>query len=447
MPTNSYIVDADRKIAVLTTLGCKVNQYETQMIREQLARVGYDSVAEEDDVSADMVVVNTCTVTMTAGSKSRQEIRRLKRKHPGALIVVTGCYADSDQKVLDEMTEVDIVVPNKSKESFVETVLGPEFLESNAELAGHRGISTFDDHTRAFIKVQDGCELYCTFCIIPSVRGKIVSRSVAGVIEEAKRLADSGYLEIVLTGIHLGAFGQEYHDENALAFLVKSLANEVPGLERLRLSSIEIGEINPALLAVIRDEPICANHLHIPLQSGDTNVLKRMHRRYTAEEFLETIGRIRSALADPGLSSDVIVGFPGETEEAFLNTVELVKACNFHRVHIFPYSKRPRTPAAKYSGQVPAPEIRRRSQYLADVVAEISKDDYASRLGTEERILVESRDEESGFLFGYTERYHKTYLSGPDSWQSQMIPVTTHKLAVSGEGFIARPLVPYVGRD
>ncbi len=380
----------------LVTLGCKVNQYETQYVREMLEGAGYVVALEGEP--ADLCVVNTCTVTAEGDAKGRQLIGRLHRTNPRAALVVMGCYATRDPDAVRRLPGVTDVVTDKAR------IL--DELRPYGVAAAPAGISRFDDHQRAFVKVQDGCLLNCSYCIIPSVRPTVRSRTPEEIEEEVARLCEAGYREVVLTGIHLGHYGIDLSRGRPkgewvrLGHLLERLAR-MPGDFRVRLSSLEAAEARDDLVRALATLPRVCPHLHLCLQSGSDSVLGRMRRRYRSASFVERCRRIGDTLDHPALTTDVIVGFPGETDDDFEATCRVVREVGFAKVHIFSYSTREGTPAAAYPDALPPAvvrERRRRLQVLADEVGER----YArSLVGRRLDVLVESADpERTGFVRG-----------------------------------------------
>ena len=369
------------------TLGCKVNQYETEYVRQGLLGIGYRD-AGEDEV-ADLCIVNTCTVTNEGDAKSRQVIRRLARRHPHARIIVMGCYATRAPDEIMRLPGVAEVVTDKREL--------PDLLGRFGVVDIPTGISGFGERHRAYVKVQDGCMLRCSFCIIPQVRPHLSSRPVAEILDEVRRLLDADYREIVLTGIHLGHYGVDWnrsrpkHAWFRLADLVHRIV-ELPGDFRLRLSSIEATEVTRDLIDVMSDYPEkVAPHLHVSMQSGSDSVLRRMRRRWGSQRFVDRCELVRDRLDRPAFTTDVIVGFPGETDGEFEQTCAVVRQVGFSKIHIFPFSPRQGTPAAQMDGQVPKHVKKQRSRQLAELEAEL-RDEYMKSLrGRALRILVESR--------------------------------------------------------
>jgi threonylcarbamoyladenosine tRNA methylthiotransferase MtaB len=388
------------KTFAFVTFGCKVNQYESQALREAFARRGLSEV--KADEGADLVVVNTCTVTETATTEARRTVRRLHRRFPFAQIAVTGCAADSHREEFLGLPGVRRVVGHAEKAALAEDprLSAADTKPSIFDLE----VSRFDGHTRAFLKVEDGCDLSCSFCIIPKVRGAAVSRPLESAVAEARRLAENGYREIVLTGVHLGSYGKDLAKRSLLPDLVERLLG-VPGLGRVRLSSIEANEVGDPLLDLMAAEPRFCPHLHLPLQSGDDEVLRAMRRRYNARQFLDACARASARVDDPGLTTDVIVGFPGETEERFRNTLDLCRRAGFSRIHVFPYSRRRGTDAALLP-DLPWRLKKERLHRVGELAEELTDACAGRFLGREVEVLVE----EGGA--GYTERYLKARVPG-----------------------------------
>ena len=369
------------------TLGCKVNQYETEFVREALAGIGYRDAA--DGVPADLCVVNTCTVTAEGDAKSRQAIRRLARENPAARIVVMGCYATRAPQEVGALPGVTDVITDKREL--------PDWLGRFGVADVPGGISQFQGRCRAYVKVQDGCLLRCSYCIIPQVRPGLTSRPLPQILDEVRRLRDNGYREIVLTGIHLGHYGVEGNwqkpksDWLRLSHLVQQVAG-IDGDFRVRLSSLEATEVTRELVQVMADHPdkICP-HLHVCLQSGSDAVLRRMRRRWSARMFLDRCEFVRRTLDQPAFTTDVIVGFPGETDEDFEQTCRGVRDVGFSKVHIFPFSPRRGTSAADMPDRVPDRVRAARSRYLAELELEVREQYFRSLIGRNLRVLLEAR--------------------------------------------------------
>lgn len=368
------------------TLGCKVNQYETEFVREGLLGIGYEDAVEDE--AADLCIVNTCTVTNEGDAKSRQTIRRLARRNPGAKIVVMGCYATRAPDEVAALPGVSQVVTDKREL--------PDLLGRFGVTDVPTGISGFGRRHRAYVKVQDGCLLRCSFCIIPHVRPNLASRPLVHVLDEVRRLVDRGYREVVLTGIHLGHYGVDWNRRAPkeqwvrLSHLVRSIA-ELPGDFRVRLSSIEATEVTRELIDVMADHgDKVAPHLHISMQSGSDGVLRRMRRRWGARRFVDRCQLVKERLDRPAITTDIIVGFPGETDAEFQETIGVARAVGFSKIHIFPFSARRGTPAATMPGQVAKHVQHERCRELASVEAELRDEYYRSLLGMRLRVLVEA---------------------------------------------------------
>lgn len=381
------------------TFGCKVNQYESQALRERMSARGLREV--ETGGGADVIVVNTCTVTETAAGEARRTVRRLARRFPFSEIRVTGCAAESHRDAFLAMPGVTRVAGRDAKAGVCDDprLNAADTAPSIFDLS----ISRFDGHTRAFLKVEDGCDLNCSFCIIPKVRGTAVSRPPDRAVDEARRLVDGGHREIVLTGVHLGSYGKDLAGRSMLPDLLERLL-ALPGLARVRLSSIEANEISDPLIDLMAADPRLCPHLHLPLQSGDDGVLRRMRRRYNVRQFLGACERVAARVPDPSFTTDVIVGFPGETEAAFANTLETCRRAGVSRIHVFPYSRRRGTDAAllpDLPGRLKKARLRRIEALGADLT-----DAYARRfLGRHVEVLVEPWG-------GYTERYLRARAPG-----------------------------------
>jgi threonylcarbamoyladenosine tRNA methylthiotransferase MtaB len=392
----------------LITLGCKVNQYETQLVKEALLQNGYREADGEE--TADLCVVNTCTVTSTGDSKSRQAIRRLARNNPGTRTIVMGCFATRDPKAVSALPNVFEVVTDKRELPDVLNRLGIVDIPS--------GISHFAGRRRAYVKVQDGCILKCTYCIIPQVRPGLRSRSADDIEDEVRRLIDNGYKEIVLCGIHVGHYGVETTRGKSgsppfrLWHLFRKL-DRIPGRWRMRLSSIEAAEINEDFVSALADcEHLCPQ-FHPALQSGSDTVLLRMRRRYCVQRFMEKIDRIRDKLNNPAFTTDMLVGFPGETEEEFQQTLAACRQVEFMKMHIFPFSARRETPAAEFPDQVPPNVKKERCSRLSILERELATRYYRSLEGEELEVLVERLSEtRPGWVRGTDRRYVPVELPG-----------------------------------
>jgi threonylcarbamoyladenosine tRNA methylthiotransferase MtaB len=418
------------------TLGCKVNHYETEAIWQLFKQAGYERIDFEK--TADVYVINTCTVTNTGDKKSRQVIRRAIRKNPDAVICVTGCYAQTSPAEVMAIPGVDIVVGTQDRAKMLDYI--EQFKRERQPINGvsnimkarvfeEMDVPAFTDRTRASLKIQEGCNNFCTFCIIPWARGLMRSRDPKEVIKQAQKLVDAGYKEIVLTGIHTGGYGEDMKDYN-FAMLLRDIDEQVPGLKRLRISSIEASQITDEVIEVLKKSDKIVRHLHIPLQSGSNSVLKRMRRKYTMEFFAERLNRLREALPGLAITSDVIVGFPGETEEEFMETYNFVKEHRFSELHVFPYSKRTGTPAARMENQVDEDVKNERVHRLITLSDQLAKE-YASQFENEvlEVIPEEPYKEEpnSGLYVGYTDNYLKVKFPATEDMVGKLVKVKITK--------------------
>jgi len=406
------------------TLGCKVNQYETEAIWQLFKNAGYEQVDFEK--KADVYVINTCTVTNTGDKKSRQVIRRAIRNNPDAVIAVTGCYAQTSPGEIMDIPGVDIVVGTSGREKMLDYIeqyrreREPINAVSNVMKVKEfeeLDVPEFSDRTRASLKIQEGCNNFCTYCIIPWARGLMRSRKPEKVIEQAQKLVDAGYKEIVLTGIHTGGYGEDLEDYN-LAMLLSDLDEKVHGLKRLRISSIEASQVTDEVIEVLRRSDKMCRHLHIPLQAGDNRVLDRMRRKYTIEEYRETILKLNQALPDLAITTDIIVGFPGETDEMFENGYRFIEEMQFFKLHVFPYSKRTGTPAAKMENQVPEEIKEQRVHRLIQLSDRLSRAYAEKFVGQVLEVIPEEQIKEGSFAdfyAGFTDNYIKVAFPGsPD---------------------------------
>ena len=399
----------------LTTLGCKVNQFETETMEGLFKRAGYTVVPFEE--RADVYVINTCSVTSLGDRKSRQIIRRAHRENERAVIAVCGCYAQVAPEEIKAIEGVRVVLGTKERAQIVDYV--ERALREDGILDGVGDIMqahTFEDiplydspqRTRAFLKIEDGCENFCSYCIIPYARGPVKSRALSHIRAEAEKLVRAGFHEIVLTGIHLGAYGRDLGGEVTLADACREVLS-VAGLRRLRLGSLESLELSPELFALIReDERFCA-HLHLPLQAGSDAVLRAMNRHYDTAEFARLIEGVRREVPGIAISTDIIVGFPGETEEMFAESLAFVARLGFSRMHVFPYSRRTGTPAARMADQVPEPVKKERVHRMQALAREKTAAFEQSFLGETLRVLFETRAD--GVTDGLTDNYIRVYVA------------------------------------
>lgn len=394
------------KVAI-HTLGCKVNSYESEAMIELFKQNDYEEVSFKD--IADVYVINTCTVTNTGDSKSRQMIRKAIRKNPQAIICVVGCYSQIAPDEIKEIEGVSIILGTQFRNEIVDLV--KQFQKDHKQIIKVKDVmrlKTFEDlnidhfsNTRAFLKIQDGCNNFCTYCIIPYARGRVRSRNPESVLKQAKELVDNGYYEIVLTGIHTAGYGEDldhYSFYDLLVDLVK-----IEGLKRLRISSIETSQIPDEMVDLIASSNIIVDHLHVPLQSGCDATLKRMNRKYNCEEYYQKLSQIREKISDIVFTTDVIVGFPGETEEEFQQTYEFIKRVGFTQLHVFPYSPRKGTPAAKMNHQIDEKIKHERVNRLIALSHQLNENYAKSQIGKTLRVLFEK--EENGYYIGHGDNY------------------------------------------
>jgi threonylcarbamoyladenosine tRNA methylthiotransferase MtaB len=395
----------------LATLGCRTNQYESEAFATQLRALGYTEAAGEE--RADICIVNTCTITEEADRSSRHQIRQLARRHAGSTLLVTGCLADRAPKELEQISGVTHVVKNRHKEALL-THLFPE--EALPEFA----IDTFAGHTRAFVKVQDGCDSFCTYCIVPYVRGRSRSRTIAEVVAEVQGLVQNGYKEVVLTGINIGDFDGGEGKPHRLPDLVRAV-DQIDGLKRLRLSSIDPTQVDaPLQEALLAGKRTCPS-LHLVLQSGSNVILKRMNRTYTRQQFTDTVARLKAASPDFTFTTDIIVGFPGETEDDFEETLEMMRQVLFAKVHMFPYSARKRTRAALYPNQLPQEVIEERKQRVLRLAEEMAFALRQPYVGRRLEVLLESEETE-GFS-AHSANFLRILVRGENLQSNKLVQV------------------------
>lgn len=413
------------------TLGCKVNQADTASMENLFLRSGHQLVSFDGE--ADVYIINTCVVTNTGQRKSRQTIHRAIRKNPNALIVVTGCYPQTAAEEVKAIAGVDMIIGNQDRAQIVQLV---------EERLAHRQTDTLDavhkltastafeemaagditDKTRAFLKIQEGCNQFCTYCIIPYARGPLRSRSLESIHTETQRLISAGFKEIVLIGIHLGCYGKENPDGPTLYDAVKTVL-DVPGVQRLRLGSLESVEVEPRLLTLMQEDARFCRHLHLPLQSGCDKTLQAMHRPYTTAKFKTLLADIKTKVPDIAITTDVIVGFPGETEADFETTCKFAESCGFSKMHIFPFSARKGTPAEKFAGAVTEAVKKERADILGRIDETMHKTFLQAMVGQNAEILFEQPAGEDYFE-GLTSNYQRVFVkSGGRNLGGEILPV------------------------
>ena len=413
------------KTVAFHTLGCKVNTYESNAMLKIFNEAGYQEVDFKQ--VADVYVINTCTVTNTGDSKSRQMIRKAIRKNPKATICVVGCYSQTAPEEIEKIEGVGVVLGTQYRSDIVKYV--DEHLETGEmviKVDNVMNLRKFEDlnidrfkNTRAFLKIQDGCNNFCTYCIIPYARGRVRSRQKESVLNQAQRLVDNGYVEIVLTGIHTAGYGEDLDDYSFYELLVDLV--KIKGLKRLRISSIETSQISDEIIDLIGSNEIIVDHLHVPLQAGSDATLKRMNRKYTTAEYLEKINKIRSYLPNIAFTTDVIVGFPGETDEEFEETYNFIKQVNYSELHVFPYSPRKNTPAAKMKDQVNDQIKHERANRLLQLSKELNHEFALKQIGKTLKVLFEKRDGE--YLIGHAGDYLKVKVKTADNLIGEIVTI------------------------
>jgi threonylcarbamoyladenosine tRNA methylthiotransferase MtaB len=418
------------KRAAFYTLGCKVNQYETEAVIDIFIDNDYQIVDFTD--KADIYIVNSCTVTNEAARKTRQISRRAKRNNKNSIVGIVGCYTQAFPEEVSSIEEIDFVMGSNNKAEILDTaenlIKGREI---NNEIKEYKELNEYENlqlkrltnTTRANVKIEDGCNQFCSYCIIPYARGPVRSRDTNSIISEVKKLTAQGVKEIILTGTHLGAYGFDKNNNKALTELMKKLT-EIDNLKRVRLSSIEGTEIDNKLIELIAENDMFCSHLHLPLQSGSNKILKAMRRPYTAEEFKDTVLKIRNEIPEIAITTDVIVGFPGENESEFNQTIEFVKELSFSKIHVFPFSAREGTPAAEMKNKVNGNIVKEHSQKLRELNDELMLSYQQRFIGEIKEVLIEEdRDHNTGMLTGYTDNYLKVLTQGNDKLKNELVNV------------------------
>lgn len=432
-----------RRKAALHNLGCKVNSYELESMQQMLEKAGYEIVPFEP--GADLYLINTCTVTNIADRKSRQMLHKAKKMNPDALVVATGCYVQAKGKELEKDEAIDLVIGNNRKLDLIE-LLELEWAKRSGEPSSNPfeeesrresvidisktreyeelNIDRTEEHTRAFIKVQDGCNQFCTYCIIPFARGRVRSRRKDDVVREVERLALSGCKEVVLTGIHLSSYGVDLEADENLLSLIRAV-HEIDGICRIRLGSLEPGIVTEEFAQAIALLPKVCAHFHLSLQSGCDRTLKAMNRRYTSAEYRERCAILRKYLDDPALTTDVITGFPGETEEDFAASASFVDEIDFFETHIFPYSRREGTKAATYPGQLPE-AVKKDRLHVLEAIDKKKRSTYLERaVGKVQEVLFEEQVNKEGTLYwcGHTKEYRKVFVQSEKNLENVICQV------------------------
>ena len=433
------------KQVIITTLGCKVNQFESAAFQTGFQEAGCTLVKAGSP--ADIVVINTCAVTAKAGSQSRQAVRQAIRANPGARILITGCYAETGAVQLAEMADLKgreyTIIGNSKKDQLVPTAINYDgelqqmllgAIDTAKEIC-RLPVRRFGDRTRAYLRIQDGCESYCTYCIVPYTRGPSRSLPPAEVVSQARIFADEGYREIVLTGIHLGYYGRDLENPLDITDLLDRLSRETPEV-RYRISSLEPTEISEKLLTLMRVRDNIMPHLHIPLQSGNDEILARMNRKYTTAEFREVVVDCRKFLPEAAIGIDILAGFPGESEDHFLHTRDFLASLDCTYLHVFPYSRRPGTAAAEFGDEIPK-KIKDSRVAELRALGERKRDAfYLSQTGSIRSVLVEGKRDGKGLLQGFSDNYVPVHFPGHDNLKNSVVKVRLDRLddaQVTGE--------------
>ena len=409
----------------VTTLGCKVNSYESMAMIEILKEHGF---IEDNEGIADIEIINTCSVTSVADAKSRKMIHRAKKNNPNVIIVVCGCYAQVGSETIKKMENVDIVIGTKYRFEIYDLIM--QYLETHEQiikidniLKTHNyeemKVTSYAENTRAYLKIQDGCNNFCSYCIIPYTRGPVRSRDKQHIFDETKELIAKGFKEIVLTGIHTAGYGSDLKDYS-FNDLLKDLV-KIPGLLRLRISSIEDSEIDQEFIDIVKNNKVIVDHIHIPLQSGSKTVVKRMNRKYSLDSYYETVVKLREAVPDIAITTDVIVGFPEESEEEFMETYHFIEKCNFCELHVFPYSMRRGTPAAYNKHQIPSEVKKERVHRLIELSDKQNLEYRNLHIGKTLSVLFETF--EDGILTGHATNYIKVKCKGKEEYINRIANV------------------------
>ena len=425
----------------ISTLGCKVNQHESDILAAALQTRGWQGV--EDGQIADVCIVNTCTVTQKASMQSRQMIRQLQRRHPGTVIIVTGCYAQVAPEEIEAIDGVHAIVGHRRKSALPDLIIrairdidavplcSVEKLETTIPFADSP-VTAPGGRTRPFLKIQDGCNSFCTYCIVPYARGRSRSMGPDSVLHHLSQLGGMGYQEVVLTGIHLGAYGLDLSPPTHLLGLLKLIETHRP-VARIRLSSIEPNEVSRDIIAQVASSAILCPHFHLPLQSGDDTILKSMHRPYSRDLFRQQVMAIHSRMPQAAVGADVLVGFPGEDDHAFANTAQLLEELPLSYLHVFPFSRRPGTPASDYPDQVDTQIIKQRTAKIRAIGRKKKQAFLRKAVGRSANVLVETRrDAATGHLIGLTANYQRVLVEGPDRHMNTIVPTLIESVHPSG---------------
>ncbi|MCI5839089.1 MAG: tRNA (N(6)-L-threonylcarbamoyladenosine(37)-C(2))-methylthiotransferase MtaB [Peptoniphilaceae bacterium] len=413
----------------IETLGCKVNQYESEAIEEMLLEKGF----EKKEKNADIYIINTCTVTNMSDRKSRQTIRKAKRENPKAFVAVIGCYSQVKPEEVMEIEGVDVVLGSRNKEKVVE--ICEEYYKNNVDFNQNKvesfysgekienlNISSQNDMTRAYIKIQDGCNMFCSYCLIPYARGPVSSRNLQEILDEAKRLSQNGYKEIVITGIHVASYGIDLKEDISLIDVLEGIS-KIENVKRIRLSSMEPRTITEDFLKrILKLEKVC-DHFHLSLQSGSDKILKLMNRKYDKKMYLEKVDLIRKYMPNAAITTDIIVGFPSENDDDFLETVDFINQVKFSRVHIFKYSKREGTRAFNFPNQVDGLTKTKRSKKLSEIEHIISNNYLKKQIGNTLSVLFEEKSDIEGFESGYSTNYIRVNVKSDKNLKNKICDV------------------------
>lgn len=425
----------------LHNLGCKVNAYETEAMQQLLEAAGYEIVTFAP--GADIYVINTCTVTNIADRKSRQMLHKAKKMNPEAVVVAAGCYVQAGKEKAEADPSIDLIIGNNKKQDLISVL--EQYLEtkerreemidiSHTKEYEELQIDRTEEHTRAYIKVQDGCNQFCTYCVIPYARGRVRSRKTADVVREVERLAISRCQEVVLTGIHLSSYGVDRKEDGETLLSLIQAVHQVEGIKRIRLGSLEPGIVTEEFAKELSQLKKVCPHFHLSLQSGCTDTLKRMNRRYTAQEYAEKCEILRKYFSCPALTTDIITGFPGETEEEFSQSRDFVKKTGFYETHIFPYSRREGTKAANMPGQLPEGVKKERSRVLIEIGTKHQREFMEKFLGQKRKVLFEEQQEIQGITYwvGHTMEYLKVGVLSQEELGNQILEVKLTEILPEG---------------
>lgn len=425
----------------LHNLGCKVNAYETEAMQQLLEAAGYEIVTFAP--GADIYVINTCTVTNIADRKSRQMLHKAKKMNPEAVVVAAGCYVQAGKEKAEADPSIDLIIGNNKKQDLISVL--EQYLEtkerreemidiSHTKEYEELQIDRTEEHTRAYIKVQDGCNQFCTYCVIPYARGRVRSRKTADVVREVERLAISGCQEVVLTGIHLSSYGVDRKEDGETLLSLIQAVHQVEGIKRIRLGSLEPGIVTEEFAKELSQLKKVCPHFHLSLQSGCTDTLKRMNRRYTAQEYAEKCEILRKYFSCPALTTDIITGFPGETEEEFSQSRDFVKKTGFYETHIFPYSRREGTKAANMPGQLPEGVKKERSRVLIEIGTKHQREFMEKFLGQKRKVLFEERQDIQGTAYwvGHTMEYLKVAVVSDEDLGNRILEVKLEEILPEG---------------